>query len=55
MMLTGALVTVSLVLDRVMTIWLMVAFLLVISTFVFGWPGFLVPPRFRDDGANGSD
>lgn len=25
-----------------------------VSTFAFGWPGFLVPPRFRNAKANGS-
>jgi len=51
MMLIDALVPLPWGLDRVLTIWLIVAFLLVISTFVFGWPRVLVPPRFRDSAA----
>lgn len=51
MMLIDALVPLPWGLDRVLTIWLIVAFLLVISTFVFGWPRVLIPPRFRDSAA----
>jgi len=35
--------------------WFVVVSTLLVSTFVFGWPDFLVPPGFRNGRTSGSD